>query len=292
MDSEIFNLSPANVGGGTWPSPGPMAVALRLGLEHPYLLHQLLAFSAWHLGSLHPHKSASYAHQAVTLQTRAISLFNVACTSTEVNAANCVAVLLFSSVLGHHLLAETLARREHDGLTSFIDLFVQSLDIHRGVRTVAHSSWPLLKKSELEPMLSSSSKFTSQSPTGDHCHRIKELIETSNSLVESEREACRVAIRYLQIGFDAVEADQDYNQMIFLWGMLSPPEYTELLKDRRFEALVILGYYSLLLHHGRNMWQVRDAGSYIMGMLVDYLGPTSQECIAYPRDMIEKGNES
>lgn len=54
----------------------PLAFALPTALEHPYLLHQLLAFSASHLAFLNPDKAGFYAHQADVLQTRAISLFN------------------------------------------------------------------------------------------------------------------------------------------------------------------------------------------------------------------------
>lgn len=283
---DIFNLA-GDADGPSWADGDPTSVVLRIGLQQPYLMHQLLAFSAYHLSVLHPHKSASYAHLAVDLQTRAIALFNTA-RNTGVDKDNCVPALLFSSVLGHHLLAEMLANREHGNLTSFVDQYVRSLELQRGVSAVAHSSWRLLMQSELEPLLAASMKFTLQSPWGHHCHLLKDLVEASVGLEESEREACRQAIRYLQIGFDAAEAGADVNQMIFHWGMLSPPTFSELLKAHRFEALVILSYYALLLHRGRTMWQIGDSGPYILGMLADYLGPASQKWIEYPVRMMEK----
>lgn len=50
----------------------------------------------------------------------------------------------------------------------------------------------------------------------------------------------------------------------------------------------MFSYYALLLHHGRDMWQVKDAGAYILGMLSDYLGPESYEWVEYPMQMVGK----
>ncbi|KAM5361833.1 hypothetical protein ACJZ2D_012863 [Fusarium nematophilum] len=257
---------------------------LTRGLSAPYLLHQLLAFSARHLAFLHPDRSASYLHQAVTLQTRAISLFNV--TRTHVNRSNCVAVLLFSTTLGHHLLADTLAKRDPGGLDPFMAHYVQCVGTNRGIYNVAMEAWPLLMESELSPILSWSAGFTSSQPRGNHCLWIRDL---ADGLGEKDREAFFTAINYLQLGFDAVLADEfDGNryQMLFTWTMLAPPEFTALLAAKRPEVLVLMGHYALLLHYGRHMWQVGDSGRYILGLIVDYLDPEWHPWLEYPREMI------
>jgi hypothetical protein len=286
LDKEMFNLG-VSIGSYT----SRLSLALKTGLESPYLLHQLLAFSARHLAFLHPEYSASYLHQAVTLQTRAISLFNAAW--TEVDQSNCVAILLFSSILGHHLLADTLAKRDPGGLEAFITHYMQFVEMHRGIHTVASTAWPLLMESELEPILSWSSGFNSRPPRGNHCQRIRELVDSADGLREEDKEACRPAIQYLQVGFDAVLAEEEEEQgnryqMIFSWTVLAPPEFTGLLAAKRPEVLVLLGYYALLLHYGRNMWQVGDAGAYILGIIVDYLGPEWDHWLEYPRETVAK----
>jgi hypothetical protein len=259
-------------------------------------LHQLLAFSARHLAFLHPECSASYLHRTVTLQTRAVSLFNAAW--TEVDQSNCVAILLFSSILGHHLLADTLAKRDPGGLEAFITHYMECVEMHRGIHTVASTAWPLLMESELEPILSWSSGFNSRPPRGNHCQRIRELVDGADGLGEEDKEACRLAIQYLQVGFDAVLAEEEEeeeqgnrHQMIFSWTVLAPPEFTGLLAAKRPEVLVLLGYYALLLHYGRNMWQVGDAGAYILGIIVDYLGPEWDHWLEYPRERVAKDLE-
>ncbi|KAF7562354.1 hypothetical protein G7046_g1793 [Stylonectria norvegica] len=283
LDKGMFNLG---VGGGIHGSELPLA--LTTGLESPYVLHQLLAFSARHLAFLHPERSANYLHQAFTLQTRAISLFNTS--FTAVDRSNCVAVLLFSSVLGHHLLADTLAKRDPGGLEVFLEHYVQALEMHRGTHTIAMAAWPLLMETKLEPILSTSSKFTGRSPRGNHCQQLIELIRGADGLREEEKEACQLAIHFLQVGFDAILADEGMEQhryqMIFSWKMLAPPKFTALLAAKRPEVLVILAYYALLLYYGRDMWQVGDAGPYILGIIVEYLGPEWDRWLQYPRQRV------
>ena len=269
-------------------------LGLKIGLEAPYLMHQFLAFSARHLAFLHPSRSAFFQNQAFALQTHAVSLFNTAC--REVDQSNCAAVLLFSSILGHHLLADTLAKRDPGGLDAFMAHYVQCLGVHRGVFTIAQSAWPLLMETELQPILESSKGFTSREPMGNHCDKIKEMVHGSDSLGEDDKEVCQQAIRYLQVGFDSVLAENNEeielvnrHQMISSWAMLCPPEFTAMLAAKRPEALVLLAHWTVLLHCGREMWQVGDAGVYIFGMILDYLGSEWQPWLEWPRARIAEG---
>jgi hypothetical protein len=264
-----------------------LAFALKTGVESPYLLHQLLAFSARHLAYLHPKRSVSFLHQAVLLQTRAASLFTAV--GTEINQSNCVAVLLFSSILGHHLLADTLAKRVPDGLDEFMTSYVQFVEMHRGIHMITMTAWPQIMESELEPIISWSSQFTARSPRGRDCHRVKELIAGSKKLPDEEKRICLPVIDYLQVGFDAVLAGEEQGNryhMLCTWPMLGSSEFTALLAAKRPEALVVLAYYASLLHHGRHFWQIQDAGVYILGIITAYLGPDWDHWLEHPRQMI------
>ncbi|PSN59750.1 putative C6 finger domain protein [Corynespora cassiicola Philippines] len=285
LNEEIFNL-----GDKISNYPHDLSFGLNMGLEFPYLLYQMLAFSAHHLAYLRPERSVTYQNQAVALQTRAVSLFNTS--EMEIDKSNCVPVMLFSTILGHHILADVLSKRDPRNKASFIDQLTQCLKIQRGIYTIFHSALPILMESELRPILSSSLKFTSRQPQGNHCGRLKQLLDCADGLNEEEKEACRLATRYLQIGFDAIlseEDEEDVNRyhMIYSWTMLVPPTYTDLLTAKRPEALGILGYYSLLLHYGRGLWQVKDAGKYMMHAIVETLDLAWLRWIEYPRTRIE-----
>ncbi|KAF2864668.1 hypothetical protein BDV95DRAFT_508975 [Massariosphaeria phaeospora] len=259
--------------------------ALKTGLKSPYLLHQMLAFSARHLAFLHPGSSATYIHQAISLQTRAVSLFNS--THAAVDQSNCVAILLFSTILGQHLLADTLAKRDPGGLEPFLAHYLQCAGMHRGIHSIAESAWPQLMVSELEPVLSSSHRFTSRQPKGHDCDRIKALVDSAAGLSVDDKTACRVALQYLQVGLDAALNEEEQGnrfKMINAWSMLVPPEFRALLAAKRPEALAVMAHYALLLHYGRAMWQVGDSGVYLLGLIVDYLGPPWSLWLDLPRE--------
>jgi len=286
--SDMFNLS-FNIGDYL----RRITFVLRTGLDAPYLLHQLLAFSARHLAFLHPRKSPDYLHLATTLQTRAVSLFNATALArtgaAAVDGSNCVAVVAFSSVLGHHLLTDVLAPpQQRETLDGFLARYVQAMDMNRGVVAVSTASWPLLMTTEVGPTIAASAAFARREAKGEHCKDLQELVEGAKGLSEAEKEACRRAVRCLQVGLDAIEEDWEEeegpycHQMIFVWTMMAPPELAALLTAKRPEVLVLLGYYALLLHHGRSMWQVGDAGRYILGLIMDNLGPEWYALLKYP----------
>ena len=53
---------------------------------------------------------------------------------------------------------------------------------------------------------------------------------------------------------------------------------------RRPEALAVLVYYALLLHYGRSLWQVGDAGAYMLRVIAEHLGPEWDAWLEYPRE--------
>ncbi|EKJ72912.1 hypothetical protein FPSE_06958 [Fusarium pseudograminearum CS3096] len=261
-------------------------ICLKESVKAPYLLHQMLAFSARHLAAIHPDRTSHYLEQAVSLQTRAVSLFNE--TSREVDSSNCVAILLFSVTLGHHLLADALAYRGPDGLDGFLAHYVQCVDLNRGIYNVVVSAWPLLADSELEPVLSWSKTESAKEPRGTECLPIIKLITESKSLTEDEKKACQVAINFLQLGFDAIASEEKGSRyrMIFQWTMLASPDFTTLLSARKPEALILLSYYALLLHYGRKLWQIRDTGMHLMGFITDNLPSEWHFWLDYPRSIL------
>ena len=243
-----------------------------LGIRYPYLLHELCAFSARHLANLNPDKARSYLHHAITLQTRAVSLFNTS--HVPITQETCVPTLLFATTLGHHVFTDTLSRRDGNDLEAFLLHFTQCLDTLQGVYIIFQEARPFWDESVLADILSQSASLTSRRPVGNHCQRVAELVESSSNLSGDEKKACNEAVRYLQVGFDALFSEHEepgnQYQMLFLWCILVPKDFIVLLSRKSFEALVALGYYAVLLQHGRTMWQVENAGDYLLGLLQSY----------------------
>jgi hypothetical protein len=269
--------------------PSSLMLALTTGLKSPVLMHQLLAFSSRHLAYVHPERFTFYDHQAVALQTKAISLFNTTFAASGVDRSNCVVIVLFASILGHHTLADTLAMRPLEGLHAFIKHHVGCIETHRGIYTIAETAWPMLMESELEPILSLSHAFTSREPKGEHCKLVSDMVDASDGLDSMQKEACRTALRYLQVGLDAATADGEEDNryhMVCTWTMLLTPDFANLLSAMRPEALVILAYYAQLLHYARDLWQVRDASTYIFGLVYDCIDESWRPWLEEPRRVI------
>lgn len=271
-------------------NPAGLTLALSTNLKSPVLMHQLLAFSSRHLAYLHPERFTFYDHQAVALQTKAISLFNSTFTTRKIYESNCVPVVLFASILGHHTLTDALAWRRPGGIRSFLHHFVQCISTHRGIHTIATTTWPLLMESSLSSILSLSKAFTSRSPKGQHCTAASSLILGSSTLSSAEKDACLSALRYLQIGFDAATAEegevQNRHHMVCTWSMLLTPRFTGLLSWLRPEALVVLAHYAEILHYARELWQIRDAGKYILGLILDHLDGTWPQWLVRARQTV------
>lgn len=165
------------------------------------------------------------------------------------------------------------------------------MDMHRGIYVIAKEAWPLLMESDLEPVLSRSKEFTNRTPVGQHCTTLIERIEIARDLTREEKGACKAAAGYLQVGLDAtepgemsaVELDHGKNQMIYSWTMLVSKEVTMLMQRKRPEALMLLAYYAVLLHRGRELWQAGDAGVYLLEGVVEYLGEEWGEWMEWPR---------
>lgn len=245
----------------------------KTGLEYPYLLHEVFAFCSCRLAYLKPEKREFYQNQAIQLQTRAVSLFNT--TWKGVNESNCVAVTLFSSILGHHLLADTLAKRNSAGLDGLIKDCLQFLEMHRGIRTIVDSAWPQLMNSELEPVLSASVRFTSRLTYGIECSHLRQMVENSEFFSEEDKRDFYFMIHQLQIGFDAAKAEvgRGYRHyMVYTWLLNTPQGFITHFSTKRPEALVLFAYYAVLLHFARDLWQVGDSGVYVLRITEEFLG--------------------
>ncbi|KAH7408797.1 putative C6 finger domain protein [Phaeosphaeria sp. MPI-PUGE-AT-0046c] len=290
QDADIFNIG----AGIESYHPSGLALGLKEALAHPYLMHEMLGFSARHLAHLHPHRAPHYLDLSVRLQTRALSLFNDMLGTDGVTDANCVAVVLFSSILGHHVLACTLGSRSLDlaDVDAVVGQYVQCMDTQRGIHTIATSAWPSLMASELAPILAQSQEFTSRAPVGADCDVLAQRVAAASGMSAEEKEACRRAIGYLQVGFDATATEEvgdrkrNRHHMIYTWTMLVPRDFAGLLVRKQPEALGLLAYYAVLLHRGRELWQVGGAGRYLFDKVDGYLGEEWDEVLDMPRGEI------
>jgi len=267
-------------------------------VESPYLMHQCLAISALHLSTLRPTQQELYSHQASELQTRGLSLFNNLPSSD--NSQNPISVFLYSSLLGLHVLFDTLLYRPTD-FSLFVDRFVNYLHIHRGTSTVAKGGWTLLQNSEIGSLLPSVHVHNNV-PEGNEFFELKTLMQAAD-LSQASISTCLQAIERLQWVFDRspdlhkkdVEraeewSDDGQSDLLFAWPITVSSEYTELLSQRRPEALAVLAHWAVLLHRKRNFWVLNDGGRYLIESISRHLGAYWEHWLALPISVLQEGN--
>ncbi|KAJ5947872.1 hypothetical protein N7466_000887 [Penicillium verhagenii] len=256
-------------------------------LSAPFLMNQVLALSAFHLSVVRPDRQEFYRHHAAQLQTHALSEFNGA--KLDISIDNCVPTFLFSSLLAMHVLSDKLIYRPQN-FEEFLDYFILSLKMHRGVRAVASETWHLLLQTSLGPLLENEGKIFAQGISRNECSELMSLINTA-SFEPAIATTYRKTVEDLQTAFNGSSSPvSNYSTIspVMFWPVIISMEYIDLLSERRPEALAILSHFGALLHIHRDMWTFGNSGIYLISSIKDYLGPQWERWLRWPNSFLQE----
>lgn len=266
-------------------------IAIRHALDCPYLIDQLLALAAMHMAHQRPESATTLRHQATELQTRALAYFAKENERLDAGDTGYPAPrFLFTTFLSLHVLAETLAYHRSD-FHHFIDRFIECIHLHRGIRTVVKPAWEQLLQTEVEPILSLTRLQWPQDPrNGNECDPLTDIVNASSDLPPASADACHGAIRILQWAFDlsARLPTSDIPHAVSGFIVVVPPEFVDVLREHRPEALLILGYYGVLMHRTRRYWVCGRNGAFMIEAVARYLGSPWHEAMRWPLEVLEK----
>lgn len=249
----------------------------------PYLTYQILAVSALHLSFEESDRRDYYRKYATRLQNQALAIFN-RCVN-KIEDTNCVPALVFSSMIGLHVLCEAI-RYYSDDLETFLSSFAHFLALHSGVRVIAHAAWDVLKQAEhLKPYLQVPEKATEvvDSP-GSECAGLNVMLEQAD-LGAKSLEIYISTVKHLQWAFDVSRCARNASesrQMLLAWTTLVPSGYIDLLVQQRPEALVILAHYGVLLLRNQDFWVVKGGGSFLVRVIREKLSQYWEAWLAWP----------
>ncbi|EAU36678.1 conserved hypothetical protein [Aspergillus terreus NIH2624] len=253
----------------------------------PYLVHQLLAFSALHMSTSRPNRQEFYRYYAARLQTQALSTFKE--TNLAVTHETCVPLFLFATVLGIHMLCDTLIYRENGDFHAFLKRFVDFFRLYRGARTILGEAWFMIEDTPLAPSLNLGKvTFTFDGHLSGGCAKLLDLVISAN-LGADLTDTYRQAIESLQMCFNVAEgSDERYARIngVTVWPILLKSEFGELLEQGRPEALVILAHYAILLHRFRDSWLFGDSGVYVIVEAGKCLGSEWEEWLRWPNEVL------
>ncbi|RDW63766.1 hypothetical protein BP6252_11311 [Coleophoma cylindrospora] len=261
-----------------------LALFMNVGFATPYLMDELLAYSAAHKSILGQQTSQLYLSEATRLQTRALTLYNSA--SPQISKDTCLPMFLFSSLLSQHVIYN-VSSNVHNGLGPILDGLTNSTIIHRGLVAIAKASWPMFSEQVQQQLIRSCQRdympIPSSADSRGECEVLLSRLNATDMKPESIA-VLRSAVENLQDRFDAICTDSSHAMWAAVqdWLVAIPAGYLELLNQRRPEALVVLSHFAVLLYRVAEQWFVGDLGIRLIRLINSHLGPAWEDWLEWP----------
>ncbi|PQE32574.1 RTA1 domain protein [Rutstroemia sp. NJR-2017a WRK4] len=262
---------------------------VKMGFSAPYLMHELLACAALYLYRTRSNQNGLYHEEATKLQGESLRIFNEIV--KDIDTENIVPAFLYSGILGFHLFIDTFSMSTAH-MDEFLDRLVHSITIMRGIRTIFSPKWwAYLKTSEISDLL--------QHNDGDPNHKddISDILDWLRAelpqypaLEANECQILQEAVEKLRwsyvSGLAFMENGMYASRIVTVWPITVSSEYSDLLAQRRPGSLLVLAYFSIILHVCRNHWAVGQSGIYLLNVVGTYLGEGHEKWLQGPRSMV------
>ena len=271
-------------------------VVPQIAFEHHYLMRGILAISALHLCTLRAEKHDQYARIAVQQQDEALRIFRKK--MLDPDEALCDSFFAMSSLIVVYGFESPKASGTLGMFDTKGDRSDEWLPLIRGVNSILFSVWPSIKKGRLSGLLHDHEQAP---PSTDLPTLLEQQIvnlEHFSSEVpdnDDDKQACTSAIMMLRQCFIRI-----YNKtkseceisLAFLWPVMLPQRFVEMLNERKPDALVILAYYCTILHHLNDYWWLNGWGSHIIGNIKSELAESLQQWVDWPCRVVGLHNSS
>lgn len=252
------------------------------------LLAEIVAFSACHMSLKRPDNAIFYREIASSQQICALAEFNEVLKS--VDETNCLDVLLFSHLIALHAFWDIFTTIDDD-LSVFLDRLLGCIRMLRGINVVIRTWWNTLVRTELGAIiLNADQQQNTPKPSSQECDHLQTMIDEAD-ISAASMGVYRESLDSLQTYFDSENAfakSATSTHQIFAWLVVASEGYTDLLDQRRPEALVILAYFAVLLHRRNQSWVIGDAGRRLLRHIRSYLGKRWDSWLEYPLRLIEE----
>ncbi|KAJ5369573.1 hypothetical protein N7509_014185 [Penicillium cosmopolitanum] len=189
----------------------------------PYLMNQILGFTALHLSIIYPTRKQEFRDRASQLRAQAFTLFRLE--QPTIDVENCLTVFLFTSIRAFHVFSEKMTFCRED-FGDFLHDFIEIFHLHQLVREVTNFSWRFLLDSPLKNLLELEESALIQEDLTVECSELLALV-SSASIDPSARETFLEAIKSLQVAINASQrnhADQSTIGPIISWLVVVPPQ--------------------------------------------------------------------
>jgi hypothetical protein len=257
----------------------------KLALEYPFLLHQVLATSAYHLAFLNPEESRLYFMHASQHQNEAIIGLRTAL--SEISDESCHALFATSSLLSLCAFA-TFSDPKKSGGHRIIDNFHDVLILIRGMSSILDSYEDTLKSGSLSRLFRMSSN--APSPLLNAILDQLQYITISEEAGQKNADICNQAISATAIWINQAisKAQEPELRLCMSWPICLTEEFIGLMHQRHETAMTLLAYYGVVLQFcGVNYWYLRGWGSSIIQDVAHSLNPQRRDVIEWCENAIK-----
>lgn len=138
---------------------------------------------------------------------------------------------------------------------------------------------PLLTLSEWLPLIDPD---RGDSDFGPVCKALYDRVENFEKN-KKRLQAYKQAVQTLQTVMPVLNSTSGHLNILVAWPVMVSWDYVDLIALRQEVALVILAYFGALVYLFRADWVFQDGGQFLIESTTQYLGPTWQEWLEWPR---------
>ena len=254
-------------------------VILNEAMQHHFLLHGLLALSALHIADSHsdPEK---YTRIGNAHHTQGLALYYSIL--SNINATNYSASIAFSSIT--IMFAFGLSRPQAAKAVGMelVDDLAQIFLLTKGWQKV-------VRVAEGLECIAGSSIFPSHNP---NTTALSTDTETAFSRLLAlnqghDKALYTLAISSLKSSFRTVADEGNDNPHVALeWANTLPEEFVRLIRERQNLALVVVGYYCVVLERAPQVWWLRGWSKELFSIIWRNIDHTYQGTLEWPREKI------
>lgn len=235
-----------------------------LALAYEFLMHQILAMSAYHLAYLRPYNRAHYSIIASQHQNDAVR--GLRAMLPQVNETNCHALFVTSSLLSITAFGTLSYPGEATDSHPDIDDFLDVCLLIRGMSHLLDSHLDFIEWGPLNKFLSLGTHESITPLLMSITDRLKKLRIPANEDVGAQT-VCQAEVTTLIQWIDhaCISSEVPELRTSMTWPIGMTEGYLDLLRRRHPAALIVLGYYCIILNSaGSRFWFLKGWGESIL----------------------------
>lgn len=258
----------------------------RLGMNCPYLMHQVLAIAAHHMAYLHPANRAAYLAEASRHDGSTARGLQDAIQELRGESSTVMFAAASLLVINTYASQSALSQRS---ISSKIDEILGIFVLTRGMNGILKTDEPLLREGPLGALLRPSLEKSNSQFLDALSQRLQQVL--SNPAHEIHSDAyCQAEVNRLITNIDRAKATSSMPLMriTMYWPIPLSDSFLSLMRQRQPTALIVLGYYALVMAAtGRTAWFLEKWGQTLLEDIESAIGGRHQnEELAWQMDML------